>query len=142
MIKSNLLKPYNEKPVRLFKANPLDINLASMQEKIMQRCEREVCEYGDFAPLIEKYLIAPQYRDEVFADTIKLVCCNADNNNESKKQRILELVVNNPNNTIETHCVIKQGTKEEILEVLNDTGLFLDLKNDVLNICNGYKNLN
>ena len=123
-IKSNVLKPYNEKPVRLFKANPLDINLASMQEKIAKRCEREVCDYGDFAPLTEQYTISPSYRDIVFADTVKLICRNADENNNSKKQRLLELVVNNPSNTIETHCIIKQGTKEEILETLNDTGLF------------------
>ena len=141
VVKSNLLKPYNEKPVRLFKANPLDINLASMQEKIAERCEKEIHEHGDFAPIIEQYTIAPSYKDVVYADTIELVCRNADKNNESKKQQLLELVIKNPNNTVETHCLISQGTKEEILETLSDTGLFLDLKNDVLEICNEYKNI-
>lgn len=138
-IKSFVQKPYNEKPVRNFKANPLDVNLASMQERMLKRSENEVCEYGDFAPVVEKYSISPNYRDQVFADEIKLVCQNSRENNINKKQRILKLIVNNPDNTTETHCIIAKGTKKEILKTLKDEGLFLDLKNDILTIAKKYQ---
>lgn len=125
-----------DKPIRLFKVNPLDINLEKMQIKLKQRCEMEVSEYGDFAPITEGYTISPNYQCEVFADEIELVCKKSD---RDKKQILLEAVVTDVSRTSETHCIIDEGTKEEILEMLNDFGLFLDMKNDILLICEDFK---
>lgn len=139
---STIFNKTEDKPIRIFKANPLDVNLETMQKKLRQRCEMEISEYGDFSPITEKYTISPNYQDEVFADEIKFVCKKSVKNNEDKKQRQLEVVVTNVNRTCETHCTIAEGTKKEILNKLDDFGLFLDAKNDVLLICEDYKKKN
>lgn len=138
--KSTIFNKTDDKPIRIFKANPLDVNLEIMQKKLRQRCEMEMSEYGDFAPITEKYAINPNYQDEVFADEIKFICKKSDKNKTDKKQRQLELVVTSINRNCETHCIIAEGSKKEILERLDDFGLFLDAKNDVLLICEDFKN--
>lgn len=61
-------KDVKDRPIRRFRANPLDVDLNIMQEKMRQRCELEVSEHGDFAPVVEKDTIHPNYQLEVAAD--------------------------------------------------------------------------
>ena len=41
--------------VTSFELDPLDINLAKIQSNMTKRLEREMAEYGDFAPVVERY---------------------------------------------------------------------------------------
>ena len=50
LIKNN----YNNQKIK-FEVNPLDVSLAEIQFNLLKRLEREMPEYGDFAPVIEKY---------------------------------------------------------------------------------------
>ena len=122
------------KPVRNFEVQPLDIELYEMQINLRQRCESQVSEQGDFVPIVETFTVHRNYQPELPADEIKLICRPFDNNEEDR-QRVLEVAVTNISRTLEKFCVIAEGTKQEILQALDDISLFLDIKNDVLTIC-------
>lgn len=128
------VKSITPKPEREFKAKPLDVNLQKMQTKLKQRCESEMNDEDNFTPITEKYTIHRNYQPELPADEVKLECRKSDNNPDGK-QRVLELSVTNIDRTVETRCIVAEGAKEKILEILDDISLFLDIKNDVWAIC-------
>ena len=119
-------------PIRMFMCNPLDVMLETMQGNMRRRCEHEADEHGDFAPIVETYTISPNYQYDVPADEVRIVCRKSDGN---EKHCILETVVITLDKRTEIRCLVAEGTKKEIIEKLDDYGLFLDIKNDVLHIC-------
>lgn len=112
-----------------FEINPLDINLEKMTSSLKNRCEREVAEYGDFAPVVEKY----ENKDkDLYAGTIELVCRKPDKSIEDHNtSRYLEVVVKNPQGFRQLSSLIACGEKTEIMEKLSDDNFFLQVKGHV-----------
>lgn len=104
-----------------FEVNPLDMNLAKIQYNLINRLEREVPEYGDFAPVTEKYTSKDPTRK--IGDII--VQCSHVKDSETKKDRSLDLTVYNRFNPEEfyTHNIVT-GNKKEILETVNQIDFF------------------
>lgn len=101
------------KPV--FEVEPLDVNIAKIQFELTKRLEREMPEYGDFAPVIEKYENKGTYYK--FSE-IGVKCSHAVED-ASKKLRSLDLIIKSRESGQEYVCNLIKGTKEEILAFLN-----------------------
>lgn len=110
-----------DKRTSSFEVKPLDVSLAQIQYNLINRLEREVPEYGDFAPVTEKYTSkSPRLK---IGDII--VKCSNVKDSETKKDRSLDITVFDRHNPDEfcTHN-IATGTKKEILEAVNQSGFF------------------
>ena len=64
-----------------FEVNPLDVNLAKIQYSLISRCEREVPENGDFAPVVEEYESKDPTKD---LSNVK-ICCEFNRKNPGIK---------------------------------------------------------
>ncbi len=103
-----------------FELDPLDINLAKIQSNMTKRLEREMAEYGDFAPVVEKY---ESKNPEMNISTIK-ISCEHDPKSVSKKLRRINLSVMDKARINEYQCTLKKGYKSELLEYVNDEDFF------------------
>ncbi len=114
-----------------FEVEPLDVNLAKMQFNLTKRLEREIPDFGDFAPVVEAY----ESKDPTLnISTVKLLCKKLDN-----KLRSLELYVQDRARVNEYNYVIAQGEKDEILSSVNKNSFFEICKNVINNINEGIK---
>lgn len=94
--------------------NSLEDNLTCLKKNMLQRCEYEIAEYGDFAPIKESI----SNKDEkIYAGNIGFLC-EASESNPTK--RYLSFHQYNPQNKKGLSCLIAAGTKEEIINKLND----------------------
>ncbi len=115
-----------------FEIMPLDINLEKIQKKLKKRCEFEVPEYGDFAPVVEEYTNKDSSLD---LGDVKVVCRKPPKDIEDhNKKRFLEVVANNRARTKEYSSIILSGTKEELMKKLETPGYFLQFKKAVLEL--------
>ena len=115
--------------VSKFEAEPLDIYLMKMRFNLTKRLPKEVCEYGDFAPVVEKY----DYADpELNISTVKYVCEHV--RNDEKNIRQLLIYVKDRACINEYFCKIAEGKKEDIIKAVEDFDFFTQSKNIVLHI--------
>lgn len=103
-----------------FEVAPLDVNLAKMQFNMTKRLEREVPEYGDFAPVTEIYNSKDWNLD---VSQIKMICEHLKNN-DNKITRRLSLYISDKTALKEYLCPIIEGTKADIIKGVNDTKFF------------------
>ena len=130
-MKINPEKIMNINPRTTFEVKPLDINIAKAQYNLIERLEREVPEYGDFAPVIEKFTLKSP-RMEV--GDVQITCSNVKES-ETNLERVLKLTVSagkNPKNGIGVK--LASGKKTEILDIVKDKAFFEKVKSIVLNI--------
>ena len=104
------------------KNKSIDDLLSTLQINMQNRCENEIPEYGDFAPIKEK--IANEDKN-VYAGNISLICEPSEDN---PTKRYLNYHQMNPQNGKGLMCQIASGTKEDILEALNDKNIVDILK--------------
>jgi len=104
-----------------FEINPLDINIAKIQQKLLSRLEREVPENGDFAPVFEEYKSKDPTLD---LSTLKVICKYIKDNAPKKDTRALEIICTEKSNNNERARTLTQGTKKQILEYLNGSDYF------------------
>jgi len=112
-----------------FKINPLDINLAKIQYNLLSRCEMEVPENGDFAPIVEVFKSLDPTID---LSEIK-VTCKYDINDSGIKNtnRILNAVIRKigkEDNSIE----LFKGSKKELIEYLKKKDFFEVCKSNAI----------
>ncbi len=113
-----------------FEVDPLDVNIAKIQFNLLNRLEREVPEYGCFAPVIEKY--TSKNPDLNIGDII--VKCSHVKDSLSKLDRTLDLTVVdrfNPNKQMNLN--IAKGTKKDVMESVKQREFFAICKNAALN---------
>ena len=114
-----------------FEVEPLDVNLAKMQFNLTKRLEREIPDFGDFAPVVEAY----ESKDPTLnISTVKLLCKKFDD-----KLRSLELYVQDRARVNEYNYIIAQGEKKEILSSVNENSFFEVCKNVINHINEGIK---
>lgn len=113
-----------------FEINPLDINLSKIQENLTKRLEREMCEYGDFAPVVERYESENPLRE---FSTIK-ISCDHDRESISKTVRNLNLSVKDKVSGDEYVCTLKKGFKHDIEKYVANREFFDTTKKVILMI--------
>lgn len=114
-----------------FEINPLDINLAKIQMNLAKRCEREVPENGDFAPVFESF----KNQDPTINLSEIIITCKHNKNNPGTKNinRILLAKIAKKDNGIK-NMQLFDGTKKELLEYLNTQEFFKTCKSGCLNL--------
>ena len=110
--------------ITVFELDPLDINLAKIQHNMTKRLEREMPEYGDFAPVVEKY---ESKNPEMSISTVKITC-EHDKKSISKKLRKIGLYVTDKTRLNEYQCTLKKGYKSDLMEYVNDEEFFNSAK--------------
>ena len=101
----------------------MEENIKKMIKDILSRAEREVPEYGDFAPVFEEFkntekkLLATDFMMKIYhvADEA------------TKKKRGLELVAYKLPSPYKAAKVLETGTKEEILKKLQENDLYKEI---------------
>ena len=126
---------FNHKKIN-FEVNPLDVNIAQIQLKLLSRLEREMPEYGDFAPVIEKYESKDPTKN---ISTIKVVCEHVKDKT-NKTTRKITLYVCDKMGTNEYSCQLSEGKKSDIISSINDSKFFDVCKEVVLNVSELLKN--
>lgn len=113
----------------LFEVNPLDVNLAKIQMNLIKRCEREVPENGDFAPVVESF----KSLDPTIDLSEIIVKCQYDKNNSGLKDvnRVLTANISMRNGKTKDISFFS-GTKKELLEYLNEKDFFKTSKANCL----------
>ena len=112
-----------------FEINPLDINLANIHMNLVNRCEREVPENGDFAPIIEKFKSLDPTRD---LSEIKVICnFNKKNPGAKNTNRLLSAQIEKKDGS-KKEIELFKGTKKELLEYLKTTEIFKTCKENCL----------
>ncbi len=120
-----------------FEINPLDLNLTKIQENLTKRLEREMPEYGDFAPVVERYESENPLRE---FSTIK-ISCNHDRESLSKTVRNLDLSVKDKVSGDEYLCTLKKGFKKDIEKYVKDNEFFETSKKVILLVNEQIKSL-
>ncbi len=101
-----------------------DNTLSTLKDNMIKRCEYEVPEYGDFA-IVKETL--PNKDEDVYSGNISLICEPSEDN---PKKRYLSYNQLNPQNRKGLSSLIASGTKEDILEALNDENFVNNIKQD------------
>ena len=91
---------------------------------MLKRCEREIPEYGDFAPIKENL---KNNNEKIYAGNIMLTCTPSEDN---PTKRYLTYSQMNPQNGKGLTCLIGAGNKDEILAMLQDENFINDRKED------------
>ena len=101
-----------------------DNTLNNLKDNMIKRCEYEVPEYGDFS-IIKETL--PNNDSDVYSGNISLICEPSEDN---PKKRYLSYNQLNPQNRKGLSSLLVAGTKEDILDALNDDNFVNNLKQD------------
>lgn len=108
----------------IFEVEPLDVNLSKLQFEMSKRLEREVPEYGDFAPVVEKY----DYKGNFYNFSGFRLVCSHIKDSADKKQRSLDFIAIDKNNVKEYVYNVTKGSKAEIMNIIMDNRLFESCK--------------
>ena len=111
-----------------FELNPLDVGLVEIQKSLGERLEREMPEYGDFAPVVERFESKNPERE---FSTIKFSCSH-EHGSLTKTMRNLELSVMDKARVNEYQCILKQADKDEMLRYVKDSKFFSNAKNVIM----------
>lgn len=104
--------------------NSFEDSIETLRTSMLSRCEREIPEYGNFSPVKENI----KNKDEkIYAGNIALKCTASE---DDPTKRYLTYTQMNPQNGKGLTCLIGAGTKNEILEMLQDENFINDRKAD------------
>ncbi|MBQ3102500.1 hypothetical protein IJC60_05810 [bacterium] len=106
---------------------PMEDAIQSGINKLAQRAEREVAEYGDFAPVVEK-LADYDKTLNIGEASIKIVYANYKDDKTLKR---LELDVPSKSGKSNANFAMKLGNKKEILKILSSENLAERIKNNL-----------
>ena len=140
MKKINLNKeliPNNFSKQVAFEVNPLDVNLTKIQFNLLKRLEREMPEYGDFAPVVEKYESKDPTKN---ISTVKVVCEHVKDASD-KTTRKITLYVCDKMSINEYSCKLAEGKKADIISAVDKNKFFNICKEVVLNVNEKLKNI-
>ena len=106
--------------------------------KLAQRAEREMAEYGDFAPIVEKM---PNHNKDlkIGEPSIKIVYANYSKDKTLKR---LELDVPSESGKSNANYVLELANKQDILKVLADKNLATRIKNDIQDAAESFEERN
>jgi len=122
-----------------FEPNPLDISLEKMVMSLRKRCEREISEYGDFAPVVERYI---NKDSSIYAGNIYLKCYQPPKIIENyQKKRYLELVIETPSGVSNSSVALKGGSKKDILETLKNEDFAFEVINKAKEVISDLKDM-
>ncbi len=96
--------------------------------KLAQRAEREVVEYGDFAPVVEKFANYNVKDLKIGVPSIKIVYADYKGDKSLKR---LELDVPSESGKSNANIVMELASKEDILKILSDKGLVERIKKNI-----------
>ena len=117
--KGNSMKKDNVK----FEVQPLDLNIVKMQCNMLSRCEREVPENGDFAPVFETFKNQSPLLENLAE--IKILCENDKEDTDKKRTgRVLRAIITKRNPKDNLDIELFKGNKSELLEYLNTREIF------------------
>ena len=105
-----------------FEINPLDINIAQIQHKLISKFNVEILRVEKFEPVVEVY----ESKDPTLDLSDISVSCRQCNDN-------VEIVINlfNKNKTKSYEQIIFRSTKQAVFEYLNSAKYFTDVKSFV-----------
>lgn len=135
-INVNKLVTEAKNKVTSFELDPLDMNLTKIQDSLGKRLEREMAEYGDFSPVVERY---ESKNPEMNISTVKL-SCEHDPKSLSKKLRRITLSVTDKARINEYQCTLKKGYKSDIIDYVKNEEFFESAKKVVQLINDEIKN--
>ena len=101
----------------------MDVNIVRMQCDMLSRCEREVPENGDFAPVVETFKnLSDKFKNLV---EIKVVCERDKADTDKKKAgRVVRAIITKRNPVDNLDIELFKGTKAEVLEYLDTRDIF------------------
>ena len=89
-------------------------------KKLSERSEREVPEYGDFAPVVEMFdNLSPNTSDIAGKYALAIIRLPKDVEPDPK-QRYIEAAAYEPTGTYKAKMVVGSGKKDEVLKMLKD----------------------
>lgn len=123
-----------------FKMESFEDNITNLITNLKNRAEREVCEYGSFAPVNEKFQVkdAKLLVDKLILRITPLPRELKSEVENFEKLRYLELVGVSQNGTRD-RLILKRGTKEEILKKLEEKDLSDNLQKTIKEISDNFR---
>lgn len=114
------------------KAETFESKLLKMIDNVKVEAERRVCEYGSFAPVKSNVLAKDKSEllQEVVLQVVPLPKSLKEKTPNYEKLRYLELVGTGNKGQIET-VILARGTKDEIMQKLNDVTLSARVQDEV-----------
>jgi len=114
------------------KAETFENKLSKMIDNVRVEAERRVCEYGSFAPVKANVLAKDKSEllQEVVLQVVPLPKSLKEKTPNYEKLRYLELVATGNKGQIES-VVLARGTKDEIMQKLNDITLSSKVQDEV-----------
>lgn len=114
------------------KAETFENKLSKMIDNVRVEAERRVCEYGSFAPVKANVLAKDKSEllQEVVLQVVPLPKSLKEKTPNFEKLRYLELVGTGNKGQIES-VVLARGTKDEIMQKLNDITLSSKVQDEV-----------
>lgn len=107
---------------------PMEDVILNTVNKLSKRAQREMPDYGDFAPIVEKLNFNEDLK--IGEPSIKIVYANY---NKDKTLKRLELDVPSVSGKSRENIAMELANKETILDILSDEHLITRIKNNVLN---------
>lgn len=95
--------------------------------KLAQRAEREMAEYGDFAPIVEKFT---NYDEKLNIGEPSIKIVYADYKKDKTLKR-LELDVPSRTGKSNANIVMEMANKQDILKILSDKNLIARVKDNI-----------
>lgn len=117
---------------KMDKNKSLDENLDESLKRLQTRAEREVCEYGDFAPVYEQFKNTD--KSLCATDFVLKISKPPKNIEGHEKIRNLEACVYKLPHPYKAERIISTGTKEDILKVLASEDLPAKIKSALITL--------
>lgn len=113
---------------------PMEDVILNAINKLYQRAQREMPDYGDFAPIVEKLNFNEDLK--IGEPSVKIVYANY---NKDKTLKRLELDVPSVSGKSRENIAMELANKETILDILSDEHLTTRIKNNILNASKAFK---
>lgn len=112
--------------------------ITELRDTIRCRCEREMPEYGDFAPIVESF----DNKDKsIHAGNIQLKCAKAPNNIENHhKKRYVQVILHDPNNVNYAESILVTGDKYDVMAEISRDKFIENLKLKITELSDILKN--
>lgn len=118
--------------------NSMEDTIQSAINKLVQRGQREMPEYGDFAPIIEKFTNTDDNL-KIGEPSIKIVYANY---NKDKTLKRLELDIPSKSGLSKANIAMELADKKDILDVLSDENLKNRIEKNMQKVANEFKDGN
>lgn len=129
MKKINNDKNFNIKNVSFENSSKLQKNsyenvIGLLRDNMLERCEREIPEYGNFSPVKEH---VKNNDKKIYVGNMTLSCTPSE---DDPTKRYLTYTQMNPQNGKGLTCLIGVGTKKDIISILQDENFINDRTDD------------